>query len=1100
MKSQDIKPYILLILLSVYGGVTAQSHSVLSSGQWWKISVREEGIYRITTSDIPSLQGVAVAGLAVYGSDGAMLSTENSETSLDDLHQVAIEVTDHNGNGLFDSGDEILFYGQGTQRWVFDNSLRLWMFSGHAYANENYYYLTTTAQEPLRIATATAVTADTILTSHTVVTHIENDLVNIFESGQLWMGEKLSSALPQRTFDLRLPGTGISDVKLRYAVASKSATRATFDMSTTGYSNQLSTTDLSCYRTAVDLLSTASQSYTFTLAFNPAESSGSGYLDFIELTAHATLAYNGGQLIVRNDQHLGSTARFTVTGSTPARVWEVSHAGGERELTYNGGWSDATSEARTYLLFDGYTYFSPIAIDTVAPQDLHGATAAELVIVTHPNFLEQAQRLAGLHELFDNMTTLVATDQEVFNEFSSGKQDPMAIRSLLRWMKERHGAQPPRYLILFGKGSYDNRNILGNTTPTVVTYETPFSFDDDGLSYSSDDMLGYLAPNGHGSPSETLEIGVGRLPAKSVAEATHLVDKIERYMTRNDLRDESCRGDWRNVVALLSDDADPGKSGDTSFIHSSEAIATSIKQSLPQLNIDRLYADAFHQESGAIGSYYPDLNNALRQRLNYGCLLLNYIGHGSTSYIGTERYIEMADIDNYDNGDRMPLFVTSTCSYGRYDLPTEVCGAEACVLAPAAMIAVVSASRPISHIERFNKDVVCYALNPANTIGDALRMAKNRTSVSMSIGLIGDPALRLSQPVNRVTVTHINKTPVESGNDISADALSMVTVKGEIRDASGNLVDDFDGTVYPIVFDREMRSSTLANDNPGTQVSFWQQKTVLYKGTHDVSGGRFEYSFIVPKDVPYQYAYAKLSHYAKSTSDHATGSFLKLKLGGMSEAEYDTSLAPEIQLFLGDTNFKPGSMTGPSPTLVAFIADSAGINIGTGLGHDITAVLDDNPNSLIVLNDLYQQDINDNRRGSVSYTLRDLVPGRHTITVKAWNIFGISNSATVSFVVRGTDTLAFSELSCSPNPSTTTATFMLRVNDPDAISSTELQIYNSRGQMVAAFTPAVSTDGFLVGPLTWNVSTVPPGLYLARMVMTDKDGEVHQVVTKCIVR
>ena len=448
----------------------------------------------------------------------------------------------------------------------------------------------------------------------------------------------------------------------------------------------------------------------------------------------------------------------------------------------------------------------------------------------------------------------------------------------------------------------------------------------------------------------------------------------------------------------------------------------------------------------------------------------------------------------------MPFFVTSTCSYGRFDRVDEVCGAELCVLAPSAMIGVISATRPISHVERFNRDVVLFALDPANTVGDALRKAKNRTPVSMCISLLGDPALRLSQPANRVKVTHINAVPVDDTEDVQADVLSRVTVTGEIQDSNGVLLQDFDGTIYPIVFDREMRSTTLANDNPGTEVPFWQQKTVLYRGSHEVRGGRFEYSFLVPRDVSYQYAYAKLSHYAKSAYEHATGSFSHLMLGGLSDTNFDASLAPDIRLFMGDTNFRAGGLTGPSPTLVALLADSAGINIGTGLGHDITAVVDGNPNSLIVLNDFYQPDIVDSRRGSVAYTLQGLAPGHHSVTVKAWNIFGVSNSATVPFVVHSTDTLTLSTLSASPNPSSTRMVLSLRVNSPASVVSAELEIYNSRGQTAYRCTPMVSAEGFIVGPVVWDVSAVPPGLYLARIVLTDTDGETHQATTKCIVR
>ncbi len=1081
----------------------AQSTSVLASGHWWKLSVSASGIYRITTSDIPSLAGTSVDHLAVYGMGSGMLSTYNSQTPTDGLRQLAIEVNDRNGDGIFGSGDELLFYGEGAEEWRYDNGLLRWTFTHHAYARENCYYLTSSSTAPKRIATAAPVATDTVITTHTVVAHVDNDLVNVYKTGQLWMGEKFSSAMSSRTFELRLPGSVVGNVKLRWAVASIATTTASFTLSSGSYSRQEMLTKTNSYRSILDAIPSVSSTYTFSLAFSPSDISGSGYLDFIELTADAILAFNGGQQLIRNDRHLDSPVSFhiTQTTATNARVWEVSTAGAEREMSLtNGTWSDSTGTARTYVAFDEYSYLSPETITPLDNQNLHGSDAADLVIVTHPAFLDQALRLASLHELFDTLTTLVATDEQVYNEFSSGKQDPMAIRALLRWIMESHPSRPPRYLVLFGKGSYDNRNLLGNNIPTVVTYETSFSFDDDGISYASDDMLGYLDLTDHGASSETLDVSVGRLPARNVDEATLIVDKIEGYITRRDLLDDNNRGDWRNYVALLADDADPGHSGDSLFAHSSESIASAIKNSMPQINIDRLYADSYHQSSGAIGSYYPDLNNALRQRINYGCLLLNYIGHGSSAYIGTERYIEPSDVAAFSNTDRLPLFVTSTCSYGHYDQPDELCGAEACIMAPAAAIGVIAASRPISHIERFNKDVVLYALDPANTIGDALRKAKNRTSVSMSIALIGDPALRLSQPTNQVRVTHINSEPVNDTTDVMAAVLSRVTITGEIQDADGQLVSDFDGTLYPVVYDREMQSSTLANDNPGTEVSFWQQKTILYKGSHPVIGGRFEYSFIVPMDVSYRYDYAKLSHYAKSPSDHASGSFTHLMLGGMSDSSNDDALPPTIRLFLGDTNFRPGGLTGPSPTLLALISDSAGINIGTGLGHDITAVIDDNPGSLIVLNDLFQPDIADGRFGSVSYTLKDLTPGHHTVTVKAWNIFGLSASASIPFVVHGSDTLTFSELTCTPNPATTQASFSLRVNSPVDILSAELQIYNSHGQLLYSCTPTVSPDAYLVGPVLWDVSSVPPGLYLGRMVLSCSDGETRQVTTKCIVR
>ena len=1098
---------ILLILTAVANAAAGQTNSVLSAGDWWKMEVRECGIYRLTAANVPALQGVSVDAISVYGAGGDMLPLENSAAPTADLQPVGIDIVDHNGNGLMDSGDEVLFFGEGPDVWRYSSVDERWELARHAYSTANYYYLTISANGTdvvqRHIATSRIPSADTTLANYTAVATVNNDLVNIFGTGQQWMGEKFSGSAATRNFTLTLPATA-SHPKVRYALASVSSATASFSVSAPGLSRTNTISHSDVYQCTLETLNTSGSSFTFNLTYNPGESSGAGYLDFIEINGTVPLTFGGGQLLVRDSRGLGLNVCHTVTGGgSGLRVWEVTTAGAERALAVtNGAWTDMAATARTYVLFDGSSYLSPASIEKIANQNLHSLEAIDYVAVCHPTLLEPARRLAAMHEIADGLNTLVVASDEVYNEFSSGKQDPMAIRALLRHLKAMHPDRPPRYLLLMGKATYDNRDLLGNNLPTMVTYETAFSFDEEGRSYCSDDILGYLDDSEGSNGTGDLYVSIGRLPAKSAAEADWMVDKILGYMTRRDLTDETAtgHGDWRNYVALLADDADPSRPGDTNFAHSSENAANRIKTLFPNINIDKLYADAYHQQSGAIGSYYPNLNNALRLRINYGCLLLNYIGHGSAKYIGTERYVEPSDIAAFTNRDRLPLVVTSTCSYGRHDDPTELCGAEQFMLAPAGAVGVISAARMISHNERFNTDVLLFALDTANCIGDALRKAKNRTAVAQCIGLTGDPAMKLSMPLNEVVVTHINGQEVDDSDD-TATVLSRVTVSGEVHSPDGTLLTDFDGMIYPVVYDREMRAHTLANDNPGTEVSFVQQKSVLYKGTEPVSGGRFEYSFIVPRDVAYQYAYGKLSHYARSGGEDAAGSYSRLLFGGLDENAEVGDACPTIRLFMGDTNFRNGGLTDAEPTLIAMLSDSVGINAaGTGLGHEITAVIDGNPGSLIVLGDLFEPNVGDSRSGTVRYTLTGLTPGWHTLTLKAWNIWGNSATAEISFRVADEDSALLMPMEVFPNPATEQATFHCSTSGAKPITSATLQIYSSHGALVASITPATSTGSYVVGPVVWNVSGVAPGLYLARLIVTTEDGETHQTMTKVAVR
>lgn len=1098
---------LLGLMMATGGNAWSQSyaaHSVLQSGNWWKVAVSDEGVYRIGTSDLSALSGKPVGDIALYGQPGGMLDETNGTSRPDDLQEIPIEIRDLNSNGLFDGDDYLLFYASGVNRWDYSADLQQYVNTTHPYANYNYVYLTHNSGSHLRVSTADALTAtgDALTSIRSTVKH-EQELTNTHESGCIWVGEKFYGSTTQQTFTLTLPSAVNGTVRLRYALASISNSTATFKVSINGQNNTHTLGGSSPYGVYLDEAQVNGTTVTFTITYISSESLAAGYLDYIEVDAETAPTYSGGQQLMHIPAGDGLVHSLTLAGGANARLWDVSdlHNIHSPALSQNGSsvtLNLSTAEGHTLVAF-GSSFKTVAGISAISNQDLHGNANPDLVIVAHSDLLSEAQRLASLHSIVDNMEVLVTTDKAVYNEFSSGQQDPIAIRELLRMYRYRSDndstLSAPRYLLLFGKGCYDNRNITGHSLPALVTWQTPTSFDSEGSSLASDDVFGYLDDGESGLTYESLEVGIGRLPAKSLEEATHLVDKIEQYMYRRDLLEADIRGDWRNSVALLADDADPSCQADTSFTYSQEVTARRINTLYPQYNIDKIYADAYVQQSGADGSFYPDAKNALTKRINYGCMLLNYIGHGSSQYIGTERYMEKADINNYSNLLQLPFFITSTCTFGKYDMIGETCGAEEFVLSNGAGIGCVAASRPIAHIQVVNTKVVEQALNPDNRMGDALRMAKNANPATHALTLMGDPALRLSFPTYSVVVTKINGKSVDSTQADSALVLSTVTVEGEIRDADGQVVDDFDGIIYPEVYDRPVSTHTLANDNEGCEVNFTKQQSLLYKGRAPVSGGHFEYHFIIPRDVAYKFDRCKLSHYAKSESEDATGAYQNLYLGGFDESVNLEESRPEVRLYINDTNFRDGGMTDENPTLLVRLYDSIGINaVGSGLGHDITAILDENPNGLIVLNDFYETDVADEHYGSVHYALSGLSAGWHTVSVKAWNIFNYSNSATLRFCVHGSDTLTSSAFSAWPNPSSTQVAMRMEHNCPSSISSATFEIYDMRGRLVRTLTPTAIDGSYVVGPVIWDLRDdggrrVQAGIYPTRCTLITTDGE-----------
>ncbi|MDY5968858.1 MAG: C25 family cysteine peptidase, partial [Bacteroidales bacterium] len=530
-------------------GTGHAAHSVLRNGAWYRLAIPTTGIYGVTTDNVAELAGVSIGRVGVYGQPGGMLSESNADARPDDLPQLSAMVVDNNGNGVFDASDRLVFYAQGADAWRYGED-SLFHHERNGYDNHNYVFLRLDGMaKGVSTAATVAVQGEPIQYFDYRAVH-DVDEVNTHEGGIVWVGERFSAGAAQRTITMTLPGVPrYGQVDAAYALASLSPS-ATFSVDLNGGgTTSLSFSKYKPYESRHTRFSVTSAMLNFNISYH-SDGSGLGYLDYIVVNAQVPLRFQNGQTAFRSVRTTNGNATYAIANANGAmQVWDVTDYDSvvAVPITLNGSTASFTAphdEIREYVAFDGSHYLSPSAVAAVECQDLHGQANPDMVIVANAAYVQQAQALASLHDICDNLSTLVVTDRQVFNEFSGGKQDPMALREMMRMFYKRHAqnnALPaPRYLLLFGKGSYDNRDILKHGATTVVTYVSQTSFSED-YAYSSDDLFGYLDDDETGETYESLDLSIGRLPAKSKAEADLFVKKITRYMTRADLNDSTQR-------------------------------------------------------------------------------------------------------------------------------------------------------------------------------------------------------------------------------------------------------------------------------------------------------------------------------------------------------------------------------------------------------------------------------------------------------------------------------------------------------------------------------------------------------------------------------
>lgn len=1069
-------------------------NSVLESGEIYKIAVSESGIHKLDYNflknelGISNLDQINPRNIRLYGNGGGELSEIVSSDRIDDLQENAIFVAGED-DGVFNSTDYLLFYGEEPGKWVFDPTTRLFDYQRNHYSTQNYYFLKIDNQPGLRTASRASVNAGFTAEAFNDYARMEKEQVNLlnsfasgYASGRHWVGDYfyIQRAVNYSDF-FRFPNldnTAQLQLKARFlGRANNNSTRFNVQVSgQTFQSGTISGTSLS------DVNTTYAHPQTISTFFgaNSGESlpvmveypnvggtTSEGWLDYIQINARRKLVFTGGQLRFCDAQSLDHAAtRFRLTAA-PAnlKVWDVSDPLKPVEQTgsLNGGvfeFGAATSGSlRRFQAFDlDAALLQADAVGKIDNQNIHGIQSADMVIIYHESFASEAERLANHRRDVSGLSVALVNVDQLFNEFSSGQRSAVAMRDFARMLYQR--SSNFQFLLLFGDGSFDHRDILGLGKNFIPTYQTENSTNPIN-AFPSDDFFGLL-DEGEGGISIVgdLDIAIGRLPVNTIDQASRAVDKIIRYETAPDIF-----GDWRNRINFVADDGDGG-------IHQRDAdiVAEKVKTQLPSLNIDKLYIDAYQKVPTPGGQRVPGVTDAINQSIFRGVLAITYLGHGGTRGWAQERILQIPDISGWNNSDRMPLFITATCSLAAYDDPSESTAGELIFLNPnGGGIALYTTVRAVyaSTNKTLTLAVTDLLFQPHNStppfIGEIFRQAKNNAgggANSRKFTLIGDPAMRLALPGSGIRTTKVNEELVSDGITDTISALQKVTIEGEIVDANGQIRSNFNGTVYPSVFDKEVQFTTLGQDNTPVR-DYNIRKTILFRGRASVRNGKFSFTFVVPKDINYEFGEGKISYYAEDGSDKdLAGYFFGPVIGGTSDNLLNDTEGPLVEVFMNSEDFVFGGITSDNPILYVKLQDENGINVtGTSIGHDLTGKLDEDAQKSYLLNDFYEAALDDYTRGEVRYPLFRLAEGRHQVKVRAWDVANNPSEGYTEFVVANSGEIALKHVLNYPNPFVNQTCFQFEHNMEGQEIDVLIHIYAVSGRLVKSLEQRIIPEG-----------------------------------------
>lgn len=1092
---------------------TLASSSVLGSGDWYKIAVVREGVHVLDAAFLNALginlSNLNPSSLRLFTQIPGILPQNTSGFRYDDLVEMPVMVQGEN-DGVFNVGDFLAFYAHSPHSWSFSTTQNKFMHTLNPYSDSAYYFLNINQAAGKRINNALMPSPNYVPGSVTAKTFYEQDLVNLIHTGRQWFGE---------SFDLNSYQTFVlpvvfphpdSLIRMTIQVAARASIPTVFSISVQGVQfGSIPVNNVILENSTGNYVNISQQTFyvpasyavngelAVNIGYNrPSSSQGTnGWLDYIEVEYAKQQVMSGVQQSFSVSKNIGAgiVHDISMAGMNSEHIcWDVTDVSDIKNLPFslNGSTGIMSTEAdriRDFVVFRNVGPFllQPAGGVKIQNQNLHAQEQPQYILVTAPALIQQANQLADFHKNVLGQKVVMATTDQIYNEFSGGKQDISAIRDYVRMFYLRAGtdtSQMPSWLCLLGDASYDFRSRNGSSASALIPpYESRNSISFTN-SFVSDDFYGFLdAGEGNwgegtnGDPEKDsyenhgLDIGVGRLPAKNAAEAQALVNKIRTYASGN-----SNFGTWKNTVVMVAD-----HKSDEGSLHVSQADSYSglIQAQNATLNLDKVYLDYYKGVNSAEGFLrFPDAKDALIRSLDKGSLIVNYTGHGGELGWSNSRILEVQDINALNNGSKLPLYMTATCEFGRFDNPELTSGAELLFLKEnGGSIAMFTTVRLVysGPNQALNQNFYQHVFrkNPATqtwfTLGDVYRLTKNDTWTSglntRSFALLGDPGITLAYPKNNAVVKQVNSVPVSVTPD-TLKALSLVNITGEVQYPNGIKIADFNGVMNVTVYDKPARYNTILSP-----FNFQWQRNRIFNGSVSVRNGEFTLQFKVPLDISYENGLGKVSLYFEDGYSDGAGFYTNLIIGGTDTTVAKDEVGPVLDLFMNDEKWADGGLVNQNPLLLSRIYDESGINTqGTGIGHEITAVLNRDDTKRIVLNDYYAAKKDSYQEGLISYQYKDLAEGNYDLELKVWDVANNSSIARTNFVVANNSKIALSHVLNYPNPFTTSTKFFFEHNQRGEMLQAHIRIFTVSGRLVKTLEHSFYGEASLNNDIQWD--------------------------------